>query len=224
MEKRGLARSAVVLLLVLVVIAVIALFVVLRKPVTVAYSDDPEDWVDDLGNNVKSVDVEEATKGTSYLDTTSQQYDDSLIITSFAYDGLYDGEWFDTIKFDKDSNMVMAIRQNMKPGNGIIEGFIIEKIDRSGGERVIADIFVDSDWKELVGENTNIVWGKNYQNIKKFEFDEISKGIFMDSVEDDRERFNSDYTIHEGGVIVGNLSLDDVKNKNVDGLTLIRVN
>lgn len=221
MGKKGLARSTAVLLVILLIIIIAAVFIIFPgKQKTETYSDDPKDWVDDLPEGVKSIDIDEMTKGDAYISGTNQQYDDGKVMTSFAFDGLYKGNRFSNI-YEEEGRVLMAITERMKPKNEIIEGFIVEYID---GGKIIANIFIDSDFREETGDKTNIVWGKTFQNIKEFEFNEISSGIYMDTIIDDNERFGSNYNIHEGGVVVGNMDLDDIRDGNSKDLTVIRIN
>ncbi|MEK6808949.1 MAG: hypothetical protein AABY14_04640, partial [Nanoarchaeota archaeon] len=158
-----------------------------------------------------------ATKGSSYIDDLGLQYNDKEISTAFTYNGFYNGEYFDREFINGDGKILMRISKDMKPNDGVIDGFIIEKIL---DKKPFVYVFVDEDWKKSLGR-TYIWYGKNYEHKKIFSFKEISEGIYMDSFEDDSERFLEQYTIHFGGIIVGDISEEKIKNKDTD-ITLIK--
>lgn len=218
MGKRGISRLTVILLLIVVIAAVIALILFIRKPKIEPYSDNPKTWVSDIGGGIKEVSVEKVSFGQSYFDSTGQQLSTGNISTVFLYDGWFKDSYFKW-SFVEGNKTKLAINSFMDPNDGIPEGFIISSL--SDGD-VFVDVFVDEDWKSSIGEKTNIIWGSNYQNFKKFVFNKISDGIYRDTVKDDISRFSDDFKVRKGGVMVGDISLDNIKNEDFSGAVFIR--
>lgn len=193
------------LLIIIVSLVLISTVVILnlpKQPEKLVYSDDPKTWVIDKPGGVKEVSVDKVTKGESYTDFNGQQYVTSNIGTVFSYEGWYKGQQFRREFIDSKGQNIMKISQNMKPYDGVIEGFIVERIE---GNKVYAYIFLDEDWKNKV-DNTRIYWGKTYQLDKDFDFSStISPGVYTNKIEDDPNRFENNYNIHQGGIWVGDL-------------------
>jgi len=218
MEKKWLMG----VLLIIVVIGLVLLGFYadkLKNP----YSDEPNDWIIDKGNGIKEIDVEEVTDGEGFLDENGQQYEKYGNRFLFDYDGLYNGVFFlDEIYLNEDDGKpIMRITPNLKPYDGVIEGFIVEKI--VDNETLISNIFVDEDWKKSLGYKTNIIWGKDWKNFKKFKFTQIEPGIYMDSIEDERDRLSHNFKEAYGGIVVGDVTVDDVAERRIENLTLIRL-
>ena len=204
-------------IIIIVILAVILTFF-LRKEDT--YSDNPKTWIEDKTLGVKEINVDKVTKGKGYVNYLGEQYKDGSIETVFSFDGIYKGEIFDNEYIDKSGKMLIKITNKLDPGDGIIDAQIIERID-NGIPTVF--IFVDEDWKNSIGANTNIIWGKNYQNIEKFIFDEISEGVYMHKILDDLSRFDNNFKESSGGVLVGDITLDNVENNDLSDVILIRM-
>ncbi|MBI2139480.1 hypothetical protein HYU14_01040 [Candidatus Woesearchaeota archaeon] len=203
------------LIVFMAVVLLIALMAYLFYPKKPYYSDDPKDWVEDKGKGVREINVDKATGGAGYVDFNGLQYETGTIGTVFAYDGWYHGSYFREEYADLDDGKVlMRISPQMKPYDGIIEGFMVEKVI---DEKPYVYIFLDEDWRKSVF-NTTVFWGKFHQSDKEFNFSfEASKGIYMDWVEDDMERFENGYNIHDGGVWVGEIRED--RNSTLISLT-----
>jgi len=180
------------------VVLVLAL-VLIAKP-REDYSDNPQDWVEETIEGTKDINEVEITKGSGQVDEIGLIIKKDGINALFNYDGLFDGEYFF--------------------GEYIIEGTIIERIEDNGD--VSAFIFVDEDWKERIGP-TNIIWGYNWDFVKEFEFNEISTGVYMDEIIDDKYRFEDNFTVYHGGIMVGDITMLDVENQNTDNVTLMRI-
>ena len=191
-------KRIVVLVAIILVILILAYIII--QPKKAGYSKNPEDWIEQKGD-VNKVNVEKATGGKGYFNMNNQQYKFLSVDTSFGYDGLYEGEVFKNKHYNEQDKLVIEITQELVPDDGILQGIIIEKFEEG---KPVAYIFLDGDWKEQFLD-LNIVWGKTYQNIKKFDFNEISPGIYANNVDDDPERFNEDFSMSQGGIIVGNL-------------------
>ncbi len=207
-----------ILLLILVglfVILVIPKDAIKFKPI---YSDNPKKWIDTKGP-VKEINIEKATAGAGEIDVIGLQYDDSEsgVVTAFVHSGFYHGVYFDEQFVDEEGKILMKITNDMKPNDGVIEGFVIEKI-KDG--KPIAYVFLDEDWKKKVGK-TYIRYGSSFEHEKIFVFNEASKGIYYDFFEDDATRFADDYTVHIGGIIVGDISQEKIDARDKD-VTLIK--
>jgi len=55
------------------------------------------------------------------------------------------------------------------------EGFIFERLEK---DKFVAHIFVDSDWESEL-PNSEITWGKEFQNRVRFGFEEVDNGFIM---------------------------------------------
>jgi hypothetical protein len=218
MQKRGISKLYLVLIVVILLALAITLFIFLSKPRIEPYSDDPKTWVSDVEGGIKVVDVDRVTFGKGYADSSGQQIRIGDVLTVFAYDGWYKDSYF-KLSFVDNNRTVIAINSFMMPGDGVIEGYIVSAVE---DDSVVSDIFVDEDWKSVIGSKTNIIWGKDYQNIKSFSFTEVSDGVYKDSVVDDLSRFSEDFRERVGGIIVGDISMDNVNNENFDGVVFIR--
>ncbi len=214
MEK----KVVIVILVVILVIAVSVYFTFKPK----YYAEDPRGWIEEKADGTKEVNITKATRGAGLLNPEGLQYSDGKVLTAFGYDGAYEGEYFSSSVY-KDilsGNTLLDITPELKPGNGVMEGFIIEYIK---GNEVTAYIFVDEDWRQKLGDSTNIIWGRMLDNIKKFEYTPIADGIYMNEIIDDPERFIDNYKESRGGILVGNLEQNNVLYDEFDGKTFIRL-
>lgn len=207
-----MSRKAVIILAgaIIIVAVILAVTHLSEKPaVQQQYSDNPADWV-----KQGIIDVEQATKGTSYINEIGQQYSDSETRTVFETEGYYKGNYFNTEYIDESNGKTkMRITTAMKPNDGIVDGFMTERKDKKIGKWVV-DIFVDEDWKKQVGQ-TNIYWGKFYMQNKQFVFNEISPGIYHDQIIDDSNRLLENARMRMFGIIVGDATKEDDAGKTV---------
>ena len=168
--------------------------------IMIIFKERPESIIKEK-MGVKEINIEKITKGKAYIDATGVQFISTSIRTVFDYEGWYKGEYFKR-EFVKEGILLMRISPEIKPNDGVIEGFIIETIEN---EEPIIYIFLDQDWKNKIKE-TIIYWGKSFNNQKEFNFsNQISPGIYIDKVKDEKERFLFNYSMHLGGVYVGDL-------------------
>ncbi len=193
-----------IIALAIIVLVLISLYYYWALPKPVEFSNNPADWVKD-----NKINLFYATKGQAHLLDTIQ-YSREGINTAFEIEGFYKGKKF--LKEYKINNAtIMRITQELKPNDGIMDGFIFEKIEN---QTVKAYLFVDEDWKKYM-TRTNILWGRNFENQKEFNYEEIKKGIYMNFIEDDRNRFSKDFTVHTGGIMMGDISKEDSKDKTL---------
>lgn len=204
-------RWLVILLIITILIILVNYY--LSLPKNIVFSDNPKDWIEKEGD-VNELNIDQISKGKSHSDNLGQQFKDyeKKIRTSFKQEGFYKGKYFTNV-YSENNKELMKITNKINPNDGVIDGYILEIIE----DKPIVYIFLDQDWKEKIGE-TNIFWGINFANEKKFDFKEISKGIYMDKIIDDVNRFSNNFTIHTWGVIVGDITRDNDFNK-----TLIKI-
>ncbi len=185
------------------------------KPI---YSDNPKKWIDTKGP-VKEINIEKATAGAGEIDELGLQYEnkENDVTIAFTYSGFYKGNFFTGEFTDENGNALIKITNDMKPNDGIVEGFVIEKI-KDG--KPIAYIFLDEDWKQIIGK-TYIRYGAHFEHVRIFRYEEASKGIYVDSFEDDKTRFDEDFTMRSGGISVGDVTDEKVANRNPDITTII---
>jgi len=209
MHKKLVSALAIIIIIVAIILAITYIFA--EKPVSTQYSDNPSDWV-----KQGEISVEQATKGTSYINEIGQQYNDAETSTVFELEGYYKGEYFNTEYADSNGRTKMKLTNEMKPNDGVVEGFMTERKDEKTGKWMV-DIFVDEDWKKQVGE-TNIYWGTMYKQNKQFVFDEVSSGVYHDQIIDDSDRLLENARIRTFGIIVG-----DVTREETEGKTLMKL-
>ena len=139
------------------------------------------------------------------------------IKTMFYTYGYYQGKNFEK-DYVKSGKEIMSISTKMTPGNGIIEGYtVFEVINNSP----IFYIFVDEDWKQKVNP-TRIFYGFEHSKNKTFQFNEVSKGIYMDKIIDDKDNYDDKYQFHIGSILIGDLT-DEKINSQSDNVTMMVV-
>ncbi len=174
-------------------------------------------WVHEEGDSV-IVDVRKITDGKGYFNTNNQQYRFLSINTAFGYGGSYKGSLFRNQYYSYSYGLRMEITPNLKPNDGILQGIIVEKFEDG---KPVAYIFLDEDWKKQFGDTINIAWGGIYQNLKPFKFKPVARGVYMDRIEDDPNRFSDDFDIHEGGIMVGNINRQIESSYQLENETVI---
>lgn len=194
----------------LLIIIILAL-IIINLPKEEVYSDDPKTWIITEGVE-KEIDVEKITEGAGFIDDLGQQLRTDTIETVFDYEGFYKGNHFKREYIDENQKVRMRINPNINPNDGVIEGFIIEKVENN---KPMVYIFVDEDWKQSL-EFTNILWGRTFQNTRAFNFNQLSKGIYMDEIEDDSTRIEENYNLRFGGIIVGDLNQEKIDKEDPD--------
>lgn len=211
-------NSRIILIMgVVVVLLLVGVGIMLIPP-----KDDPSDpltWVDKRGDGVQEIVVQRATEGQSFYDDLGQQVRTDKIKTVFDLHGLYKGVEFEREYVDETGILRASISPEMMPYDGVIEAYILIKfVD----EQPYAHIFLDEDFRTQI-DPVNIIWGSEYQNIKAYNYTLISKGVYMDVIKDEKSRHSEDYTSSEGGVIVGDLTIEDIDEENFDHTTLVRL-
>jgi hypothetical protein len=204
-SKKGVNLVLVSLLVIVLVIVGIIIYTLLpQKPVEPYFQDSPETWIEEK-DNIKTINVDKVTKGEGFLDSQGQQYITKDIGTVFSYHGFYKGQFFRR-EYTKDEKTIIKISNNMDPNDGIIEGFVIEKLKDNTPTLYV---FLDEDWKKKVFE-TKVYFGRSFQNEQEFDFSQqTTSGIYMNEILDDITRFENNYATHLGGVWVGDLREDN---------------
>lgn len=216
MQKKSITLIIIGLLVILVLISILVFF--RKSPEKIVYSDDPKIWVNEPEPNIIEIDADLATKGDSYIDNTGQQYDGNGVFTVFGLDGVYKGAYFEHEFVDDRGNILMKVRPNFNISDGVIEGIIMIDIK----DKIKVNIFVDEDWKKKIGK-TNIFYGKMFENHKDFEYNEVKTGVYYDTFYDDPSRFNDDFTEHNGGILVGDITEKHIKDLSIEGTTFMRL-
>ena len=199
-KTRAMDKKVVIGVIVIALLLTVSVWWLLR-PKPIVWSDEPEDWVKKDGK-VRHIDVLEATKAASRMDVNGQQYETETIGTVFETEGWYQGNNFKT-EYVVDDKVLMRITPDMTPGDGVIEGFVMERIE----DVPYILIFLDEDWKNTI-PNTMIYWGKRRQMEALFDFtQEVSSGVYLNKVPDDPERFEGG--THWGGAWIGELKEDE---------------
>jgi len=215
-------KKFIFILIFLIAAGVIGIFAYYASiPKIPAYSDEPKDWVKTRVAE-RVIDVKEATKGRGYLQGDLREL--QLILTAnytetiLTYSGWYDNEFFSTAGYTKDGKTYLGIGNNMKPNDKVMEIFV--------AERIIEDehkvfIFVDDGWKRAM-PNTNIIWGRYFDRIKRFSFREIADGIYMDEINDDPSRFGYNYQLVYSGILIGNLTKEQAQKGSAEGVVVVK--
>lgn len=151
-----------------------------------------------------SINVDHASGGTaSFREEDGLQYDDGRVKTVFSHYAYYEGQAFSG-RYVREGRTIMRYGPDMVPGDGVIDIFIVEKI--VSGIPVV-HVFLDGDWRREVG-STNIYYGPRFEHQLTFDYTTQASGIYVMTFEDDPERFSQDYRLHEGGIIVGDMTED----------------
>lgn len=167
------------------------------------------------------IDVAEITNGNGYEDNAASiQYNDGTYRAKFEHMGILKGYMFlNEVIFQTEENerfVLLRITTDMNPKDEIPDAYIVPTIEYGVME---INIFVDEDFRNMMGGSTNIIWGSTYQNFKKYDFsNEYKKGIYMHTVyDDDIERFRIGG--NDANIFVGDATLGDVQSQNMEGVT-----
>jgi hypothetical protein len=218
LDKKRLA-FALVIVLVMIGILISVIYTILPSG---PYSESPKDWIEPTISGDLEISVEEATQGNGIADGLGAEYVDHElgIATSFSYDGVYNGTYFwGRHYFDENRNKLFSITENPDPNNGVPEGFIIETF---ADRKPVLTIFVDEDWKQEY-PITNIVYGAELNMITSFVFEKETQGVYFMQLDDDRSRFNEDFSEYHGAVLVGTMTKQNMDAGVIDGVTAMRL-
>lgn len=190
------------------------------QPKPIVFSDQAEDWLDRAPDGGITVDVQEATRGRGeYNDVNQQLLLPGAEPSAFAYEGVYKGEFFTTYYIDPGtSRILMQVTPNMKPNDGILQGFMVERYANGVLE---THIFIDEDWRKALGDTINVVWGAEYAQSKPFAFEEVRDGIYHDFVLDDMSRLQPEISV--GGVQVGNMKPGGIDPEQAAGIIMMAI-
>ena len=177
------------------------------------------------GNNseisVPVINVTEITNENGYEDNAETiQYENGVYRYKFGHIGVLKGYIFSNeVIFQREDNetfILLRITPDMDPKDDIPEAYIVPNIENDIME---INIFLDQDFKNMLGNRTNIIWGSTYQNFKKYDFStEYKKGIYVDTVYDnDTERFRIGG--NDANIFVGDATLEDADTQNMEGVT-----
>ncbi len=202
-------------LLILVVVFIIYLYIATR-PIEVYYPEEPEKWVEKLDSETRAINVDYVSQGQAIDNERNLYFFVNGSETSMEYEGMYKGNYFSQY-YAEDNAVLMHVGPEMKPGDGVIDGLLVERVVNDTFQ---VFIFLDDDWKNAV-PYTNIVWGKDYSLARPFVFTEISPGIYMDQIVDDPGRFGYNYNAAYSGIVVTSATHQQVKDGVTEGITEI---
>ena len=190
------------------------------------FTEDPSQMINQIDEDTIEIDITTITdeKSKTYNMDREQIYaieGDENEVTTFALQGVYQGDVFSSTFFQNETPM-MRISKQLIPNNGIIEGYIVQRIENEVTKDISSYIFVDEDWREAL-PNTQVLWGDAYQYNKEYEFNSIAEGVYMMKIKDDPERFIEGFLISIGGIAVGNILPEDVANDNIVNRTFMRL-
>ena len=190
------------------------------------FTEDPKQMINKIDKDTIEIDIKTITDGNSELYNMEREQIYSIEgidneQTIFAMQGVYNGIVFSSTFF-QDEQPLMKITKKLKPNDGVIEGYIVQRIENATTKDISSYIFVDEDWKKAL-PNTQVLWGAKYQYNKEYDFNEISTGIYMMKIKDDPERFIEGFLISQGGIAVGNIVPEDIENNNIINRTLMRL-
>ncbi|MEM4398109.1 MAG: hypothetical protein QW757_05820 [Candidatus Woesearchaeota archaeon] len=177
---------------------------------------DTKNWIEK-----NKINLEKATEKQSYQNYIGQQSYD--LDTVFFHEGVYLGNYFKDY-FKENNQIKIRFSEQLKKDN-IPDIFVFEKEEIEDKEKkLVVYIFFDEDWKNNIKE-TNIIWGSNYQYIKKISFTEKNKVadfIYMEKINDDKNRFSDDLKIHYTGIYIGMISKDDIEKNDFKNSIFIK--
>ena len=97
------------------------------------------------------------------------------MFTAFSYEIVFGGEFRKNPYIDESGKKIIEVTDTLDPDDGIIQLLMIERINAENAE---VHIFVDKDWKDYFGSKARIVWGKEFQNQKALDYNEVSQGVY----------------------------------------------
>lgn len=175
----------------------------------------------DTETYIPAINVSEITEGDGYEDNAaSMQYNDGLYKVKFEHMGILKGHMFlNEVVFQTEENetfVLLRITPDMDPKDDIPEAYIIPTINDDIME---INVFVDEDFRNMLANPLNIIWGSTYQNFKQYDFStEHEPGIYVDTVYDnDTERFKIGG--NDANIFVGDATLEDAQTQNMEGIT-----
>ncbi len=204
-------NKVVISLIVLAVLAVLSTLVYwqLTLQPQIVLSDNPSDWVKEEGK-VKKIDFFQATKAQGEYNVANEQIDTGVVRAAFSYWGIYAGDIFKK-EHKENGVVVMELTPDLNPGDGIPQGIVVERID---GQKVVAQIFLDGDWKKKY-PGSNIVWGREFEKEKQFEWNLVKEGVYLTTINDDNNRFSEDFRVAFGGLLVGSVTSKQLRENNL---------
>ena len=206
--KRGLL---IIVLMVLAAVLFLTWFLWPENAVPVD-PDDPSTFVNEE-KGIMQIQSEQITEFRALDNELGQQYNDPSkgISTAFSAVGAYKGELF-VGQYFINQKPVMKIGSDMDPSDGIIEGyFLFDIIDNQPTIR----IFLDQDWKNALPE-TKILHGFLVGQLDPFDFNEISPGIYMDSIVDSPDNYADNYNTRFSRILVGDITQEVIDGNSTD--------
>lgn len=225
-------KTALLLLVVIIIVASLSfMFLGSYKPKekNEYFTLQPKTWIQDEpytdDNSDIKINIKKATRNKAVVDLSQEDYFIDGNIISFFYGGYYKGNGFDTayvhplfynMSATKSSQekselakqyVTMKISPEMDPDDGVIEGFVLGKMENSS---FVFYVFVDEDWKNKL-KYTNIIWGDSFKDkdslhMQEFDFTKQEKGIYIAKISEDTGWFAQ--SPRKGGIMVGEITFD----------------
>ena len=220
--------------IILVVIGIIITIIITNENKKLApgneyFSEKSSDWIEDdvYSDDIKdiSINTRKATRNQGHFQDDKLELFYSGKRLTFFYHGFYKGNSFNNVYLSLEQreslntltdemaekfvqkNAIMKISPNMNPDDGIIDSYILGKVEDS---QYVFYIFVDEDWKNNL-EYTNILWTDDFNsneiNVIPFDFSDSTQGIYVNKIKGPswfEENTN-------GGIYLGEISIDLLK-------------
>ncbi|MEA3514049.1 MAG: hypothetical protein U9R34_01075 [Nanoarchaeota archaeon] len=212
-------KTSLVTISLVVIILILSTYLYLQPAEPSAVLDEPSfsqvanDWIEPLEEKENfEINISEATEARADYSLGHQRYIDyDGSINSFYLTGSYMGKLFSMTYQDANDRILMRIYSDMKPSDGVSEGFILVK--REEGE-LAAYMFVDEDWKIKSKNNINIIYGENIQDkesliSRRFDFSNNQEGVYIDKLKGNLNWLTEQNPIL-GRLFLGEISLDDI--------------
>jgi hypothetical protein len=201
----------------ILLIVIVSVFYLSKPKEGPYYSDKPSEWIVAVDVSTKEIDVNQVSKGQALDNNRDMYFYINGTTTSFEYEGYYKGKYF-TRHFPGEEPFLIRINPEMKPADGVMEGYLVERFINDTYQ---VFIFLDNDWKQEIPD-TNIVWGKDYVFARPFDFsNEISPGLYMDEILDDPRRFGWNHRVSYSAILVGDITQEEAKQGYVEDITAI---
>lgn len=174
---------------------------VIRRDTTGLVRIDLDSFVGD------EAEAEEKASG-SYL------YHKDRYMTEIRYTGIYDGTVFSNV-YTENNRELMRVGSEFEPDDGVPSTYgAVKVVEGDDQDRIRAEIFVDNDFKEIAGQETNIAWGENWENFREFEFEEVEDNVYRDTVEADYvERMVHGAPEQDVNIAVGTFSQEEIEER-----------
>ena len=132
--------------------------------------------------------------------------------------GTYKGNNFGTI-FYQNEELIMRVKDNMNPNDGVIEGYGFFKFDQG---KLVFYLFLDEDWRRMANEEIYVVWGSDFSNSETlteepFSFEYEEKGVYIHKITTNLDWFLDKNNHPRSRIFFGEIRKQDILIKKLDG-------